>query len=144
MPKLKAKKEGSNGKRPPLEIPLASVASPTGQSSDVQKILSIDYDSQTDTARENPENHLLPVKITPKNLTGWKPVLSKKVKAHRYVCVVSLANVRKGPNMKEPIVRRIARGTEVEVIGKKGDWMQLKSEDGQSAWIYSTLLRRQN
>ena len=46
--------------------------------------------------------------------------------------------------MKAPVVKIIAQGTEVEVIGEEGNWMQLKSEDGNSVWIYSTLLRRQN
>ena len=61
-----------------------------------------------------------------------------------YMCIVGLANVRGGPNMKAPIVGRLKQGDKVEVIGKKGNWMQFKSEDGRPNWTHSSLLRRQN
>jgi putative secretion ATPase (PEP-CTERM system associated) len=142
QPKIKKKDIDLNQTVP--EKPLDAEANSVGQPSIFQTTHSAGSNSQIVTKRENPATLLLPVKTSTKNLSGMETPLLAAVKPKRYICIVELANVRAGPNMNAPVVRRIAQGTKVNVIGEKGNWMQLKSEKAPSSWIHSSLLRRQN
>jgi general secretion pathway protein A len=82
-----------------------------------------------------------PVGITAKNLTGDNHAVSGQNSTKTYVCVVNLANIRARPDTSAPVLRRISRGTQVRVIGRKGNWMRLKNDDGKIAWVYHGLLR---
>jgi general secretion pathway protein A len=144
IPQPKNKPEENKQSRTPSKIPLTADANSTGQDPEAQTSHSGDYNSQTDISKENNENLQSPVKIEKYILTVKEPALSPKNIPKTYVCIVKLANVRDGPGMQAPVIWRIAQGTEVEVIGEEGNWMQLKSEVGQSAWIYRTLLARKN
>ena len=144
IPQPNAKTENINPSMTPPEKPFAAQANSTSQTSDVQTSHSGDYKDQNEIKDESLEDLLLPETVPPEKLTIGEPVLSAEDKHKIYKCIVNSANVRAGPNMKAPVVKIITQGTEVEVIGEKGNWMQLKSEDGNSAWIYGTLLRRQN
>lgn len=53
-------------------------------------------------------------------------------------------NVRAGPSTRDKILGKLTRGTEVQVVGRKGDWLQVLMPDTESpqlAWIYKNLIR---
>jgi len=124
--------------------PLSAEANSTSQSSDVQTVFSGDQNRQIETKNEHTDNILSPLNTKSEKLIVSGPSLSTEVDPKRYICVVEFANVRSEPNMRASIVKLITRGTEVEVIGEEGNWMQLRSKGRKSLWIYKTLLRRQN
>lgn len=56
-------------------------------------------------------------------------------------------NVRENPSTDASIVGRLEQGSEVRVLGRKGDWLQivLAGETGHRiAWVYHALVRSKN
>ena len=56
------------------------------------------------------------------------------------VVKVGEANVRSGPGKKYPLVFKALRGVSFRVLKVKGNWAQVKHEDGDTGWIYRSLL----
>jgi predicted negative regulator of RcsB-dependent stress response len=142
QPKAKKKDIDRSGTLP--EKSLDAEANSAGQLSALQTAHSGDSNSQIDTKKELPSILNLPANTSTKNLTGMQTSSLAEDKPKMYMCIVGLANVRGGPSMKAPIVGRLKQGDKVEVIGKTGNWMQFKSEDGLPNWIHSSLMRRQS
>ncbi|WDP92114.1 MAG: SH3 domain-containing protein [Desulfobacter sp.] len=63
-------------------------------------------------------------------LTSIKTVISTKSKC----------NVRKEPNTKSPVVLRVERGVPFKVLKRKGSWIRIEHADGETGWIYKTLV----
>ena len=101
-------------------------------------------DSQVKIDREPEETATLPAATAPQKTPETKPQPPGQTKFEKYVCIVTAANVRANPNINARILGRITQGTEVDVIGREGNWMQVNFPGTESAWIYRTLLRRQN
>ena len=57
----------------------------------------------------------------------------------RYVVKVAQANVRRGPAVSEPVIARVARGTTIDAIAIRGDWVQVSLEP-EPGWIHRALL----
>jgi SH3-like domain-containing protein len=49
------------------------------------------------------------------------------------------AEIRLGPGFHTPILQLIRRGTQLQVVGRKGDWLKLELRNGSTGWIYYSL-----
>lgn len=49
-------------------------------------------------------------------------------------------NVRSGPGTGNAIVFSVEKGIPFKVLGKKGNWLHVEHADGDSGWIYKTLV----
>jgi SH3-like domain-containing protein len=49
-------------------------------------------------------------------------------------------NVRSGPGTQYDVVFRVGRGIPFRVTGQKDKWLRIKHADGDSGWIYKTLV----
>jgi cell wall-associated NlpC family hydrolase len=56
------------------------------------------------------------------------------------VIVESAVNLRQGPDSKYPKVAGVAKGTQVDLIGKNGDWYKVKLPGGSVAWVFNDFL----
>ncbi len=65
--------------------------------------------------------------------------LSKEKNLKELVVTVVEGNVRKGPSVKETVVFRIARGDKLQATGQKGNWYEIRLNDGRSGWAHQTL-----
>ena len=127
----------------PLENGLSEAADAAVQVPTSEKTVVKNINNQADGGLKSSANTQPPAESLPEVLKDRDSKVLEEIKAEKYICVVRLANVRAGPNINTSIIGRIRQGTEVEVIGKEGNWLQLKNQDGKSAWIYGNLLRPQ-
>lgn len=56
------------------------------------------------------------------------------------VNVASSANMRSGPATSNSIVAVIERGVVLELLERKGQWVNVKHVSGRQGWIYSPLV----
>lgn len=71
-----------------------------------------------------------PVKMEP---TEKEPIISKpkaKVTAHRL-------NLREKGSSKSRIMDVLKKGDELEIISRKGKWLEIKTEEGIQGWVFS-------
>ncbi|NJN15094.1 MAG: SH3 domain-containing protein [Oscillochloris sp.] len=54
--------------------------------------------------------------------------------------VTITANVRSGPSTTFDILTIIEGGASVEILGRSGDWYQIRTPDGFSGWLFAQLL----
>jgi tyrosine-protein kinase Etk/Wzc len=59
--------------------------------------------------------------------------------AETYVSLASVAKIRSGLSIHAPVLQLIRRGTRLQVVGRKGDWLKLKLRNGSTGWIYHSL-----
>jgi uncharacterized protein YgiM (DUF1202 family) len=54
-------------------------------------------------------------------------------------------NLRQDPGLSAPIIRSIARGAAVEIIGQNidGTWLQVRLQSGETGWVASYLVEIQ-
>lgn len=52
----------------------------------------------------------------------------------------SRVNLRKGPDTRHASYGKMAAGTQVEVLGRTGNWYQVRSPRGTIGWVASSLL----
>ncbi|HKI48130.1 MAG TPA: SH3 domain-containing protein [Desulfobacteria bacterium] len=64
---------------------------------------------------------------------------SKEKNLKELVVTVVQGNVRKGPSVKEKVLFRIARGDKLQETGQKGNWYEIRLNDGRSGWAHRTL-----
>lgn len=50
------------------------------------------------------------------------------------------ANMRSGPGKKYAILWELGKGYPLKIITKKGNWVKVSDFEGDSGWIYKTLL----
>lgn len=70
---------------------------------------------------------------------GW---IHKSLVTHIPSLVVKVdeANVRSGPGEKYSLVFKAMKGVSFKVLKTKGDWVKVKHEDGDTGWIFRSLL----
>jgi N-acetylmuramoyl-L-alanine amidase len=80
--------------------------------------------------------------------TGLGFQLSKCAEATQVAVVQGdVVNLRSGPGWSSPgvpahlVVGQVRRGERLPVVGKSGDWVQVRRADGQAAWIAGQLVR---
>lgn len=71
--------------------------------------------------------------------TGW---IHKSLVAFVPSMVVKMddINVRSGPGKKHPVIFKATKGVSFKALRKKGDWVQVEHEDGDTGWAYRRLL----
>ncbi|TWI74127.1 SH3-like domain-containing protein [Desulfobotulus alkaliphilus] len=50
------------------------------------------------------------------------------------------ANVRSGPGTNHSIVFTVEKGVPFRVLGRQGDWIQIRHADGDEGWIHGNLV----
>lgn len=70
---------------------------------------------------------------------GW---IHKSLVAYIPSLVVKIdeANVRSGPGKKYPLVFKAMKGVSFKVLKTTGNWVRVKHEDGDTGWLYRSLL----
>ncbi len=51
-----------------------------------------------------------------------------------------VVNVRQSATTDSPIVVKVREGDKLEVVDQRGEWYQVKMENGKTGWVYSTLV----
>ncbi|MDD9301543.1 MAG: SH3 domain-containing protein [Desulfobacter sp.] len=71
--------------------------------------------------------------------TAWvhKSLLAK---INTVISVKEKCNVRSGPDKKTKVVLRVERGVPFKVLKRKGNWIRVEHADGETGWIYKTLV----
>ena len=64
------------------------------------------------------------------------------VAAERMAVKVELANIRSSPNKKSEIAWQVTKYHPFQIIDKKGDWYKCKDFEGDSGWVYKSLLNK--
>ena len=59
----------------------------------------------------------------------------------RTVEVVVTANLRSGPGAARPRVGRADPGTRLQAMGRLGEWFEVETESGRTAWIHRGTVR---
>ncbi|MBN2808154.1 MAG: SH3 domain-containing protein [Deltaproteobacteria bacterium] len=62
--------------------------------------------------------------------------------AQRMAVKVDLANVRSAPDKNAEIVWQVTRYHPFQILETQGDWYKCKDFEGDSGWIYKSLLNR--
>jgi hypothetical protein len=70
------------------------------------------------------------------SLPGWPDVSFNSVEVQR-----SVANIRESATTDSRVVTTASQGDKLEVIGRQGAWYNIKTEDGQTGWVYSSLVK---
>ena len=60
-------------------------------------------------------------------------------RAQSYTSLPRLARIRSGPTLDALVLQLIPRGTRLQVVGRKGDWLELQLRNGNTGWIYHSL-----
>jgi len=50
------------------------------------------------------------------------------------------ANVRTGPDLKDPVAMELFQGYPLKVVEKKGEWLKVSDFDNDSGWIFNKLV----
>lgn len=63
-------------------------------------------------------------------------------KTDTVISIKSNCNVRSTPDTSsdENIIFRVERGVPFKVLGRKGDWVNIKHVDGEAGWIHEKLV----
>ncbi len=71
--------------------------------------------------------------------TAWihKTILGK---TDTVISIKSKCNVRSKPDASGDILLRVERGVPFKVLGRKGDWINIKHADGEVGWIFKKLV----
>ena len=71
--------------------------------------------------------------------TGWvHKSLVRKVRS--VISVKNKCNVRSGPSSKNRVVFTVEKGVPFKLLGQKGNWLKVKYMDGDTGWIYKSLV----
>ena len=73
------------------------------------------------------------------NDTGWV-VRSLTGREPHYIVKARVANVRKGPGMRNPIVGKAQYGELLRTLAKRSDWVRVRRDNGQVGWVAKRLL----
>ncbi|MFH1059826.1 MAG: SH3 domain-containing protein [Pseudomonadota bacterium] len=55
------------------------------------------------------------------------------------VIKAKIANLRQRPTTKSPIVLKAQRYVPFRVIGRKGNWLEVRHDDGETGWLHKSL-----
>ena len=64
---------------------------------------------------------------------------SKEV--NKIMITVTKSNIRKGPGKDYKIIAVSKKGTELEFLGKSGNWVKVKTVSGKVGYVYNTLVQ---
>jgi succinoglycan biosynthesis transport protein ExoP len=78
-------------------------------------------------------------KVIKKSSSAGVVHTSMRRRAQSYTSLPEVARIRSGPTIHSPVLQLIRRGTRLEVVGKKRDWLKLQLRNGSTGWIYHSL-----
>lgn len=52
-------------------------------------------------------------------------------------------NIRSGPNTKSDVLWEVFKGYPVEILQRQGEWAQIKDFEGDTGWLYTSLLSKE-
>lgn len=61
-------------------------------------------------------------------------------KTSSVITIKDKCNVRKGPGTEQPLAFTVERGVPFKVLEKKGEWVKIQHADGETGWIFKSLL----
>ena len=61
-------------------------------------------------------------------------------KSQTVITIKEKCNVRAEPSTKSEVVLKVERGVPFKVLRKKGKWIRIEHADGETGWIYQTLV----
>ena len=97
---------------------------------------------EENTVEPNTSNQL--ISIEEKKLESKpKPneILPSESKVSKILVVIKTANIRSESNTKSKIIAILKKGTEVEYLGKSGNWFNVKLSTGVTGWVSNSLVR---
>ena len=66
---------------------------------------------------------------------------SPDVSFNSMIVQTARANIRESATTDSRVVTTVSQGDEVRVVGRQGAWYSIETEDGQTGWVYSSLVR---
>jgi uncharacterized protein YgiM (DUF1202 family) len=72
---------------------------------------------------------------------GSPAVQTPQPRALRSLVVIKKANLSAKANIKSKLLGTLKPGEKLEIVGRSGDWFQVKSASGLTGWIFKTLVR---
>ncbi len=70
------------------------------------------------------------------SLSGWPDMSFNTVEVQRPV-----ANIRESATTDSRVVTTANQGDKLKVIDRQGSWYNVKTKDGQTGWVYSSLVK---
>jgi SH3-like domain-containing protein len=71
--------------------------------------------------------------------------MATPVYASEYVSVAKDgANVRTGPGTDSPVYMELFEGYPLKVVNKQGEWLEISDYEGDSGWIHTSLIGKNN
>ncbi|MGG1663834.1 N-acetylmuramoyl-L-alanine amidase [Brevibacillus sp. NRS-1366] len=77
-------------------------------------------------------------KTSTETVQSTKPAASSGSK--RGTVLADALRVRKGPGLEQGIVHVLSKGTTLEILGRKQDWLQIRTSDGKAGWVSATYV----
>jgi hypothetical protein len=80
----------------------------------------------------------------------WKPIIKSisfgwpdwKKDAEKIVTVIwTSVNIRSGAGNSYPVVTTVKQGAKLTLLGEHGDWLNVRSENGQEGWINGSFVK---
>ena len=69
-------------------------------------------------------------------LSGWSMFSTDRVEV-----IQPTANIRESATTESRIVTTVSKGDKLTIVEKRGAWYQVKTKDGQTGWVYSSLVK---
>jgi len=66
---------------------------------------------------------------------------SPDVSFNSMIVQTAVANIRESATTDSRVVTTVSQGDELKVVGRQGAWYSIKTEDGQTGWVYSSLVK---
>lgn len=83
--------------------------------------------------------------VIEKPVTVEKPepltVQTLKSPSPKSLVVTRKANMRARASIKSRVIGRLKKGEKLEILGRSGDWFQVKSASGATGWVFKNLTR---
>lgn len=77
----------------------------------------------------------------PLSTNGAEAATTETITSQTAVVIGSQVNLRSGPGTEHSLLGQVNSGDSLPVLGRTGDWYQVKKSDGNSAWIAGWLVR---
>lgn len=94
------------------------------------------------------ENDFYQVDVKSDNINGWihkdlvlpdKGILNEKVR--KGIITARTLNIRSGPSTEHSQQGQLKQDQEIQIVGEKSEWYQIKDERGVNGWIHSDYVK---
>ena len=87
----------------------------------------------------------LPTKpqVTPPEKPTTSTPVTPSMGAEKIVTVIwTSVNIRSGAGISYPVVTTVKQGAKLTLLGEHGDWLNVRSENGQEGWINGSFVKK--